>query len=111
MGCLQMANEKRMISVDAHELKELLSDCFDVIKSVKPTHLSLMGALQVWIGCCKGQPTVDAVEVVHGRWVFGTANHREYMKCSVCLKSQTPTGVFTYCPNCGAKMDGGNEDG
>lgn len=44
--------------------------------------------------------------VVHGRWVFGTANHREYMKCSVCLKSQTPTGVFTYCPNCGAKMDG-----
>ena len=50
--------------------------------------------------------TVDAVEVVHGQWVFGTANHREYMKCSVCLKSQTPTGVFTYCPNCGAKMDG-----
>lgn len=50
----------------------------------------------------------DAVK--HGRWVFGTANHREYMKCSVCLKSQTPTGVFTYCPNCGARMDGA-EDG
>ena len=44
--------------------------------------------------------------IVHGRWGFGTANHREYMKCSVCLKSQTPTGVFTYCPSCGAKMDG-----
>lgn len=53
---------------------------------------------------------VDAVEVVHGRWIFGTCNHREYMKCSVCLKSQTPTGVFTYCPNCGAKMDGGSSD-
>ena len=50
-------------------------------------------------------PTVDAEPVRHGRWIFGTANHREYMKCSVCLKSQTPTGVFTYCPNCGAKMD------
>ena len=54
-------------------------------------------------------PTVDAAPVVHGHWIFGTDNHREYMKCSVCLKSQTPTGVFTYCPNCGATMDGENE--
>ena len=36
----------------------------------------------------------DAVK--HGRWIFGTANRRDWMKCSVCLKSQTPTGVFTY---------------
>ena len=54
--------------------------------------------------------TVFAEPVVHGRWVFGTSNHREWMKCSECLVSQTPTGVFSYCPNCGAKMDGdGNE--
>ena len=52
-------------------------------------------------------PTIEAEPVVHGRWIFGTANHREYMKCSECLHSQTPTGVFVYCPNCGAKMDGG----
>lgn len=48
---------------------------------------------------------VDAVPVVHGRWVFGTANHREYMKCSECLHSYKPDGTFCYCPNCGAKMD------
>jgi hypothetical protein len=52
-----------------------------------------------------GTPTADAAPVVHGRWVFGTSNHREWMKCSECLHSQTPTGVFVYCPNCGAKMD------
>lgn len=52
-------------------------------------------------------PAVAARPVKRGRWVFGTANHREYMKCSECLKSQTPTGVFTHCPNCGARMDGG----
>lgn len=52
-------------------------------------------------------PAVAAQPVKRGRWVFGTANHREYMKCSECLKSQTPTGVFTYCPNCGADMRGG----
>lgn len=45
----------------------------------------------------------DAVK--HGRWIFETTNGREHMKCSNCLKSQTPTGVFAYCPNCGAKMD------
>ena len=49
---------------------------------------------------------VDAVEVVHGRWIFGTTNNHEWMKCSECLKSQTLNGCFTYCPNCGAKMDG-----
>ena len=48
----------------------------------------------------------DVAPVVHGRWVFDTVNGRECMKCSECLKSQTPTGVFTYCPNCGARMDG-----
>lgn len=63
------------------------------------------------MACIENQPAVDAVKVAHGRWVFGTANHREYMKCSVCLKSQTPTGVFVYCPNCGAKMDGGAGNG
>lgn len=52
-------------------------------------------------------PTIEAEPVVHGRWIFGNANHREYMKCSECLHSQTPTGVFVYCPNCGAKMIGG----
>lgn len=52
------------------------------------------------------QPAADVAPVVHGRWIFGTANHREWMKCSECLVSQTPTGVFTYCPNCGARMDG-----
>ena len=57
----------------------------------------------------KNTPAVVAQPVKRGRWVFGTANHREYMKCSECLKSQTPTGVFTYCPNCGADMRGGDD--
>jgi hypothetical protein len=41
----------------------------------------------------------------HGQWIFGVVNHHEWMKCSECLVSQTPTGVFVYCPSCGAKMD------
>lgn len=27
------------------------------------------------------------------------------MVCTGCRKQQDLTGVFSYCPNCGAKMD------
>lgn len=62
-------------------------------------------------------PTVDAVPVVHGQWV--TEDWTTY--CSVCHESAAgynmficdgekwvPMWNFNYCPNCGAKMDGGN---
>ena len=58
-------------------------------------------------------PTVDAVEVVHGRWEERYTPNGEYVAwngfyCSVCGKKAAKSN---YCPNCGAKMDGGNEDG
>lgn len=59
-------------------------------------------------------PTVDAVEVVHGRWVVSGFG---FDVCSVCRKvykdgyftigGVKPRPQFNYCPNCGAKMDGG----
>jgi hypothetical protein len=53
--------------------------------------------------------TVDAVEVVHARWDDSFDGITPY--CTACGRShncinRTPN----YCPNCGAKMDGGNED-
>lgn len=55
-------------------------------------------------------PAADVAEVKHGEWIFGVTMHHEWMKCSVCLVSQSPNGCFSYCPNCGAKMDGGVND-
>ena len=58
-------------------------------------------------------PTVDAVEVVHGRWekrkliVFD--DEMVGYRCSKC--NTTWDAETNYCPNCGAKMDGGDEDG
>jgi hypothetical protein len=49
-------------------------------------------------------PTVDAVEVVHGRW---EKHGKHDWRCSAC-RIGVPysfTG-HTYCHNCGAKMDG-----
>lgn len=66
-------------------------------------------------------PTVDAVPVVHGEWVEMERGH--YFKCSLC-RNPIPykfgwkyyNGIisnkryYNYCPNCGAKMDGGGKD-
>ena len=58
------------------------------------------------------QPTVDAVEVVHGRWIDTDYKPDIYCKCSVCgRRVYAYDDGYNYCPNCGAKMDGGNEDG
>lgn len=53
-------------------------------------------------------PAADVAPVVHGRWIW----NGDYCKwvCSVCGgregECETPT-----CQWCGAKMDGGKEDG
>jgi hypothetical protein len=92
-------------------------------------------AADVW-ACIESQPTVDAVEVVHGRWIL-TA-HEEYAnfrwnvtaECSNCHndKGEIYAGFFSgfpkelardvvldsaksvkldnYCSNCGADMRG-----
>ena len=53
------------------------------------------------------QPIVDAVPVVHGRWLSvddslfpGTKE-----KCSLCGVHKDIGYVYHYCPNCGAKMN------
>ena len=59
-------------------------------------------------------PTVDAVEVVHGRWTPNIINkcgikHHYGFNASCCRRW---SGAMTaYCPNCGAKMDGDSANG
>lgn len=61
-------------------------------------------------------PAVDAVPVVHGRWISvdGESECDEY-DCSACEQRRTfleemsledMAEHYPYCPNCGAKMDG-----
>lgn len=60
-------------------------------------------------------PTIEASPVVHGQWV-----HTDYAKhwtskdeCSECSYhsyDREDLTDFNYCPNCGAKMDGGNDN-
>lgn len=44
--------------------------------------------------------------VKHGHWIFGDTKGHSWMKCSECCVSQSgQTATFTYCPNCGSRMD------
>ena len=56
----------------------------------------------------------DREEVVHGEWkIVREENAYDYVEaeCSVCGYTDCfDEGAFyNYCPNCGAKMDGGKD--
>ena len=57
----------------------------------------------------KEAPTVDAVEVVHGRWdkpsKYGLGHKFNHLGavCSAC--ACYCNNLYNYCPHCGAKMD------
>ena len=68
----------------------------------------------VWYYYIKNQPTVDAEEVVHGEWMLIENDFdAERIECMLCGASfydgdnDTFDNPYNYCPNCGAKMDGG----
>ena len=73
-----------------HWAGECLRDCKEAIDSI---------------------PTADVAPVVHGRWSdagFGELpKHAPYgWACSAC-GGISFNNEYIYCPNCGAKMDGG----
>ena len=53
-------------------------------------------------------PAADVAKMVHGKWGDNGIAGSMLVKCSVC-GFDCGANSFSYCPNCGAKMDGGNE--
>ena len=66
-------------------------------------------------------PGLDVAPVIHGRWIKMTGmmppEYHGHYECSECQwhmkglrNSWTREEEMAYCPNCGAKMDGGGDD-
>ena len=111
-----MANEKRLIDANA-----LLEDFGEepMVWNDGEAEIQERSDWQKYRVLVELQPTVDAVEVVHGYWKEWWCD--EYItyfhKCSVCgwdalTKEETAHDevLSNYCPNCGAKMDGERKD-
>ena len=83
-----------------------------LLRDIKKYHLS-DGKFQHWV---EVQPAVEAEPVRHGKWI----DMADFEQCSSCsgtrLKEmQTVYGKAIwiktpYCPNCGARMDGGQNE-
>ena len=64
----------------------------------------------------KDAEVIDATPVVHGRWEWNINNGFYYCsKCQAVSPREDQDGEYcdcpNYCHNCGAKMDGGKDNG
>ena len=90
------------------------SDALHAVGDVHPLDYNGQGIVER----IKAIPAADVVEVRHERWdlakdPFGAG----YVKCSRCgykhCPEYYPDGsaiMHLFCPSCGAKMDGGQDD-
>ena len=62
----------------------------------------------------KRQPAADVAPVLHGRWEQDADGDWYCSNCdevvAICESGRERTYRKPYCPNCGAKMDGGDSD-
>lgn len=59
-------------------------------------------------------PAADVAPVVHEKWLLDrwpSWPHRECSRCKIMIPrtKEVADPYWQYCPNCGARMDGGNE--
>ena len=110
-----MATEKRLIDANAFEF-EPDENCIanGVLiwggRTGGKTMTTLLAALKKMID---NAPTVDTVEVVHGRWEWIT---EDIYGCTNCgetshVKEVMGQPAWDYCPNCGARMKDGDGNG
>ena len=103
-----MENEDRLIS--ANKLMDAINFEYDL------NYGEILTDPRRFADMVEDAPTVDAVEVVHGRWeLHGNDDDCgcSYF-CSNCHESYDEDWFYVhgqnrhwnYCPNCGAKMDG-----
>lgn len=114
-----MAKEKRLIKVvDATKVYNGIALYMAENAYLNDTALDVLKMVANWLN---EAPTVDAVEVVHGHWKEYSHSalvrwkdgepvwaDRSVFRCSRC--DFGTIAKHNYCPRCGAKMDGGNED-
>ena len=96
--------------ISRETLRDLMyTEAFDRDTGLQRWDSGLWIRSKLFENCIEAIPAADVVEVVRGKWLPSDIPDSILDKCSEC---GFDTGAFTfhYCPNCGAKMDGGQDD-
>lgn len=85
-----------------------LIDADKLVNMLYDNEYTILCPLDEVSGVIDNCPTVaNVAPVVHGRWI----EKADHATCSACLSdcwSSSALG-YDYCPECGAKMDGGSD--
>lgn len=106
------------------ELNEAVKACEDYFKDVCVYDVASYEAVDDFERILDSIPVVDVAPVKHGHWVYNQNGHDWGLgawECSLChsVNNNLPIDkrfspyVYAgskYCPNCGAKMNGGNDN-
>lgn len=96
--------------IEREALREILDGWRDAHADVDDVHGC--GLLEDVICEVDAQTAADVAPVVHGRWVThyrsGTTVAEGYVSTCCDMWNNRKSD---YCPNCGAKMDGGADNG
>lgn len=102
--------------IEREALREILDGWRDAHADVDDVHGC--GLLEDVICEVDAQTAADVVPVVHGRWIHSRyedcSEQFERVKCSQCNHEAYAMARYVrggnYCPKCGAKMDGGDNN-
>lgn len=100
--------------IDADAMLETLKRKYPQWYTRKPKDSWMHYVCLVYYWAVREAPTIDAVPIKHGRWTEGPM----CIECSCCGElfsdeiayMHDPFGKPRYCPCCGSKMDGGDDD-
>lgn len=111
--------------IDADALKKSLQDSYNDLKRIydglhydeeKRICAGQLTTFMEAILRVKEMPTIEAEPVKCGRWIkyYNSFFGQHQCFCSECERDEYWQkyycyGIENYCPNCGAKMDGGAE--
>ena len=104
-----MTNENRLIDANAlmDEFRRYMVERYDREKCVSEENCKTCDKSCLWRKKVSAAPTVDAVEVVHGRWI---ELYMGELKCPICDEKVMcvgwlTNGKYNYCHNCGANVN------
>ena len=115
MGSVIVENGKKVLTMTEYIEREALMRRIKEIHCAECDSYHGVRCRACWVDdtldYIDSEPAADVAPVRHAMWeVVVGSDGKEHMVCTGCRKQQDLTGVFSYCPNCGCRMNGGGDE-